>query len=192
MMSEKELNELLLTIEPLYRERVKGLLVSKRQKVYQLGQKSSEYMENWKNLAYKTAVLCALNEEIDKLYQGKMPLHPEHEEELKNSRRKMISEINVYKSKCDELKRDIINLTGKVKELDKELKPYLERAKITPAKIVKPILLIIICLSFAYLLFSNFQSTTAYSILPGINLTNAILGLISLLIVIALGIKYLK
>lgn len=174
MVSEKELSEL----HPIDRARVKHLS-------YQLKQKLSEYLENTKELIYRNRVLEELAKQLNP-YNREVPLHPLHLEEIEKRRRQLISERNAYESKVQKLKEEI-------KELTDELKPYLtEKVKVDLKKLTKPLFLIIVSLSIAYLVFSNFQSYIGYSVLPELNLTRVIFGLIFLLILITISLKYLK
>jgi len=191
MISEKELQELLSRVHPVERPRIRALIYQLNQKVYQLEQRDSECRGNLYGREYKSKVLEDLAKQLGS-YDRELISNPIFREEVEKKRKQIITEMNAYESNIKKLTPEIKELTEEVKKLNEELKPYLEKARADLKKLTKPLILIIVSLSVAYLIFSGFQSVTGYSVLPEFNLTKAMLGLIFLLVMITFSLRYFK
>ena len=174
MISEREL----LKFHPLDRARIRVLS-------FRLNQKESEREEIAKSLEYKSKLINELSEKLDP-YKGEMLLEPSVQVGLEQSRRKIVLERNTYEDRMFDLEKEIESLSS-------ELRPLIaEKEGVDFKKFALPLILIIICVPIIYLSLSGSQSTTGYSFLLQPELTSSVIGLIFVLVVIAISLKYLR
>ena len=192
MAYEKKLEELLSSLDAIDRPRARDLYTRLNQAYHQLRRKRLECEQNLKELKYKCGGLEKLNAEMYGSNYIEATSDSSHPEGLAR-REKLLSERDVYQSNVNRLSSDIKKLTEEVREIYIEFKPYLEQIKKTQLrKAIKPLALILICLSVASPTFFNYQSIGGYFILTRSNAYKTFFSLILFLVIGTIGFWYWK